>query len=131
CLNALYHLRIVQSTGSIGDLLFFAPDKSPVVDHYRVDFLNSLIKNPPSVIVLTNEWFNRLPTFDKLNQWPQFAAYLAENYKLVISRQFDEESHHAYRIYVRDGMSFPALDQSQQEHLTPLTLIPHSVIPHS
>ena len=129
CLNALYHLRIVQSTGSMGDLLLFAPEKSPVVDYYRVEFWNSLMKNPPSVIVLSNEWFNRLPTFDKLNQWPQLAAYLAENYKLVISRQFDEEWHHAYRIYVRDGISFPALDQPQQ--LTPITRIPHSVIPHS
>lgn len=129
CLNALYHLHIVQSTGSMGDLLLFAPDKSPVVDYYRLEFLNSLMKNPPSVIVLTNEWFNRLPTFDKLNQWPQFAEYLAENYKLVVSREFDAEAHHAYRIYVRDGMSFPALDQPQQ--LTPLTFIPHSVIPHS
>jgi hypothetical protein len=129
CLNALYHLRIVQSTGSMGDLLLFAPEKSPVVDYYRVEFWNSLMKNPPSVIVLSNEWFNRLPTFDKLNQWPQFARYLAENYKLVISRQFDEEWHHAYRIYVRDGVSFPALGQPQQ--LTPLPLIPHSVIPHS
>jgi hypothetical protein len=113
----------------MGDLLLFAPDKSPVVDYYRAEFFNSLMKNPPSVIVLSNEWFNRLPTFDKLNQWPQFAEYLAENYKLVISREFDAEAHHAYRIYARDDMSFPALDQQRQ--LTPLTFIPHSIIPHS
>jgi hypothetical protein len=113
CLNALYHLRIVQSTGSMGDLLLFAPDKGPVVDYYRREFWNSLVKNPPSVIVLSNEWFNREPTFDKLNEWPQFSGYLAGNYKLVISRQFDEEAHHAYRIYVRHGMSFPALDKNE------------------
>jgi hypothetical protein len=115
----------------MGDLLLFAPEKSPVVDYYyRVEFLNSLMRNPPSVIVLTNEWFYRLPTFAKLNEWPQSARYLEENYKLVISREFDAENHHGYRIYVRGGMSFPALEGRKQD-LTPLTLIPHSVIPHS
>jgi hypothetical protein len=113
CLNALYHLHIVQSTGSMGDLLLFAPDKGPVVDYYRDEFWNSLMKNPPSVIVLSNEWFNRVPTFAKVNEWPQFSGYLAKNYKLVISREFDQEAHHAYRIYVRLGMSFPTADQSE------------------
>jgi hypothetical protein len=108
CYNALYHLRVVQSTGWIGDLLLFAPDKNPVVEFYRDAFWNSIVKNPPSVFVLSNEWFNREPTFAKLNEWPQFARYLAENYRLIISREFDEESQHAYRIYVRDGISFPA-----------------------
>jgi hypothetical protein len=112
CLNALYHLKIVQSTGSMGDLLLFSSAKGPVVDYYRAEFWNDLMKNPPSVIVLSNEWFNRTPTFAKLNAWPEFSGYLAENYKLVISRQFDEEAHHAYRIYVRHGISLPA-DQGE------------------
>jgi hypothetical protein len=131
CYNALYHLRIVQSTGLMGDLLLFAPGKSPVVDFYRDRFWDSIMKNPPAVFVLSNEWFNQVPTFDKLNEWPQFAKYLEENYKLVISREFDAEYHHGYRIYVRDGMSFPALENSRREQLTPLTFVPHSVIPHS
>jgi hypothetical protein len=97
----------------MGDLLLFAPDNSSVVDFYRDVFWNSVIKNPPSVFVLSNEWFNQVPTFAKLNQWPQFARYLEENYKLVISREFDAEMHHGYRIYMRDGMSFPALDKSE------------------
>jgi hypothetical protein len=111
CYNALYHLRVVQSTGWMGDLLLFAPDKSPVVDFYRGEFWNSVIKNPPSVFVLSNEWFNQVPTFAKLNEWPEFARYLGENYRLVISREFDAEQHHGYRIYVRDGVSFPALEK--------------------
>jgi hypothetical protein len=113
CYNALYHLRIVQSTGWMGDLLLFAPDNSSVVDFYRDLFWNSVIKNPPSVFVLSNEWFNQVPTFAKVNQWPQFARYLEENYKLIISREFDAEMHHGYRIYVRDGVSFPALEKGE------------------
>jgi hypothetical protein len=113
CYNALYHLGIVQASGSMGDLLLFAPDNSPVVDYYRDSFWNALIKNPPSVIVLSNQWFNRTPTFDKLNAWPRFSGYLASNYKLLVSRDFDEEAHHAYRIYVRVGISIPGTDHSK------------------
>jgi hypothetical protein len=113
CLNALYHLRVVQSTGSMGDLLLFAPDKGAVVDYYREQFWNNLMKNPPSVIVLSNEWFNRTPSFAKLNAWPQFSGYLEGNYKLVVSRHFDQEAHHAYRIYVRHGTAFPATAQTE------------------
>ena len=111
CYDALYRLRIVQSTGLMGDLLLFAPDKSPVVDFYRDQFWNNVIRNPPTVFILTNEWFNQAPTFTKLNEWPQFANYLEKNYKLVISREFDAEYQHGYRIYVRNGVSFPALEK--------------------
>ena len=111
CYSALYHLRIVQSTGWMGDLLLFAPGKSPVVDFYRDMFWNSVIKNPPTVFILSNESFNQIATFDKLKTWPQFAKYLEENYKLVISREFEAEQQHGYRIYVRDGIPFPALDK--------------------
>ncbi|HEX6774009.1 MAG TPA: hypothetical protein VF126_18375 [Acidobacteriaceae bacterium] len=113
CYNALYHLGIVQSTGWMGDLLLFAPGKSPVVDFYRHAFWNSTVKNPPDVFVLSNEWFNQTPTYDKLDQWPAFARYLAENYKVIVSREFDAELHHGYRIYVRNGISLSAQNQSE------------------
>jgi hypothetical protein len=95
-------------------LLLFSPDKSPVVKFYRNVFWNSVINNPPTVFVLSNEWFNQVPTFAKLNEWPQFAKYIEENYKLAVSREFDAENHHGYRIYVRDGISSPALEKDQQ-----------------
>jgi hypothetical protein len=129
CFTALYHLHIVQATGWVGDLLLFAPDHTPVVNFYRNAFWKQVVNNPPSVFVLSDEYFNHDASFAKLKEWPQFDTYLAENYQIVVSRRFPEEGHYAYRIYVRDGMSFPALDQPQ--HLTPLTFIPHSVIPHS
>lgn len=107
CFNALYHLRLVQSTGNIGDLILFAPEKSPVVDQSRDKFWNDMESNPPSVIVLSNEWFNRPATFDKINMWPRFADYLGVNYHLVIARTFSREGNEAYRIYVRNGVSLP------------------------
>jgi hypothetical protein len=54
-----------------------------------------------------------MPTFAKLNEWPEFARYLSENYRLAISREFDAEKQHAYRIYERNGTSFPALEKDE------------------
>lgn len=109
CLNALYHLKLVQNTGTTGDLLLFAQVRTPVVDYYRGLFWDDLNKNPPLVVVLSNEWFNNEDTFDKINEWPQFASYLTANYDLAVSRGF--ESHHAYRIYLRKGAALPSLGQ--------------------
>ncbi|HEY3988794.1 MAG TPA: hypothetical protein VGM02_05810 [Acidobacteriaceae bacterium] len=116
CYTALYHLKVVQSTGMIGDALFFATEKSPVVDYYRNQYWKELTSNPPAVIVLTNEWFSHPSSFDKINQWPSFAAYLRDNYRLVVARNFSrqtgrayrtQEIDRAYRIYLRNGVSLP------------------------
>ena len=112
CLNALYRLKLLPSTDSMGDLLFFSPEPSPVVDYYRDKFQQQLNANPPSVIVLSKEWFNHDEgSFDKVNQWPQFSAYLTENYNLIATRDFPMEQQRAYRIYVRKGMAFPQLNE--------------------
>lgn len=105
CYTALYHLKLVQSTGMMGDLLLFSQHDSPVVDQYRRDYWTQLTTKPPAVIVLTNEWFGHLPSFDKLSAWPRFAGYLADRYQMVTARDFHDEAGHAYRIYVRRGAS--------------------------
>jgi hypothetical protein len=101
CYTALYHLKLVQSTGLMGDLLLFSPIESPVADRYRNEYWNQLTSKPPAVIVLTNEWFGHLPSFDKLSVWPSFTSYLEGNYQMVIARDFHDEADHAYRIYLR------------------------------
>jgi hypothetical protein len=121
CYTALYHLKVVQSTGVMGDALLFATEKSPVVDYYREQYWKQLTSNPPAVIVLTNEWFSHQSTFDKINQWPSFSSYLRDNYQLVIARNFDQQSgqlyrtqstDRAYRIYLRKGVSLPLPQKS-------------------
>ena len=122
CYTALYHLRIVQSTGIIGDGLLFATEKSPVVDYYRNEYWKAVTSNPPAVIVLTNEWFSHPPSFHKINQWPIFSKYLEDHYRLAIARNFEQganDAHrvqaedHAYRIYVRNGVSLPLPQQTE------------------
>jgi hypothetical protein len=121
CYTALYHLKLVQSSGMVGDTLLFASEKSPVVDYYRDRYWKELTSNPPSVIVLTNEWFGHNPSFDKINQWPRFSGYLQDHYQLVAERKPSPKSahvdrvlelDHAYRIYLRKGVSFPLPQKS-------------------
>lgn len=83
CLNALYRLGLVQSTGFTGDSLFFAPDDTAVVPYYRKIFWDDIHRDPPKVIVLSDEWYTESSyTFDKLNAWPEFRDYLNSAYRL-------------------------------------------------
>ena len=102
CMNALYHLQIVQETGMTGDnLLFPAEADFAVVQKERKRFWDAMMARPPDVFVISDEQFMDAASFDKLNRWPQFAQYLAENYHLRSARSFSITV--AYRIYVRKG----------------------------
>jgi hypothetical protein len=102
CYSALYRLGLVQSTGFMGDTLFFAPDDGSSVPYYRQIFWDDMHKNPPRVIVLSSERFGVKYSFDKLNAWPQFRDYLNSGYTLDVSRTFGSFDGNvlAYRIYV-------------------------------
>jgi hypothetical protein len=93
----------------MGDMLFFTTEHSPVVAYYREQLWKTLTSHPPAVIVLTNEWFSHLPSFDKLKQWPAFTTYLQDNYRIVAARDFPREMNHAYRIYARKDIAVPPL----------------------
>ncbi len=102
CMNALQHLGIVQQTGLTGDNLLFAPDGSlPVVRENRAEFWGGLVGRPPDVFVISDEKFLDPASFDKLDRWPEFSAYLADRYDLWSAHSFNIDV--AYRIYVRKG----------------------------
>jgi hypothetical protein len=102
CMNALYHLKIVQQTGLTGDNLLFAPDPSfAVVQQARQAFWDALETRPPDVFVISDEQFMDAASFDKLDRWPLFARYLADHYDLYSAHSFPITV--AYRIYVRKG----------------------------
>lgn len=114
CINALYHLGLVENTGYTGDLLLFSPTDNVGTRYYRDMFWRLDREHPASVYVMTNQWFGGRNTFDKINTWPSFAEHLAKNYTLVTSREFPNEGTTgpvanpsedppAYRIFVRNG----------------------------
>jgi hypothetical protein len=102
CMNALYHLGIVQQTGLTGDNILFPPDASlPVVQHYRKEFWDRLEAHPPDVFVISDEQFLDEASFNKLDRWPLFKQYLEDHYDLYTAHSFPITV--AYRIYVRKG----------------------------
>ena len=105
CLSTLYRLRLVSNTYFIGDYMFFGPVGSPPQPYYRNMLWNDLHKNPPKVIVLTNEWLCEPNSFKKIDQWPQLAEYLNSAYTLDVSRTFGESS---YKIFLLKNETKPA-----------------------
>jgi hypothetical protein len=116
CMTALFHLDIVQSAGTTGDLLLFFPQAAPVADTGRALVLEELQQHPPDVFILTNARFVELPSFRKLQAWPAFASYLSTNYVDAVQRNFPFEGEPplknglescgdreclGYRIYIR------------------------------
>jgi hypothetical protein len=127
CLTALYHLQIVQRTGSTGDLLLFQPKEAEAVDKARADYAQTLERTPPDIIVMSNWQYGVGRDFNKVCTWPAFAHYLAENYIDAAQREFPTDtsitshpgtnpSWPAYRIYIRRGSaltdSIPALQRA-------------------
>lgn len=105
CLSALYREKLLPSTGTIGDLVLFATTPSPVVNDYRDQFLGQLQTNPPNAIIVSDEWYGQESSFDKLNTWPAFAAYLRDHYHVLVTRHFKQDQSSAYRLYVRNGFT--------------------------
>jgi len=102
CLNALYHLQIVENTGFTGDLLFFNKKEDGAVKYYRDLYWSLENKNPATVIVLSNEVLLQPNSFDKIYGYPRWANYLAQNFTQINQRTFPPNGD-AYRIYVRNG----------------------------
>ena len=87
CFSALYRLNLIQSTGFTGDTGFFGPDDGKAVPYYRKIFWDDIHRDPPLVILLSNEWYqNSAYSFDKLNTWPEFRDYLNSAYRLEATR---------------------------------------------
>ncbi len=102
CLATLQRMDLVQNTSFIGDYMFFGPVGSPPLPFYRNMLWNDLHTSPPRVIVLTNMWLREGASFNKVNQWPELAAFIQNNYTLAATRSFSN-TEFAYRLYLWKG----------------------------
>jgi hypothetical protein len=83
CINTLYNLQLVQATGYLYSCYAFQSKPSPYQDRYRLAFLTAVQQADPRILVVSDQdCFTLSPTFDRLNRWPQFIAYIAQNYTL-------------------------------------------------
>jgi hypothetical protein len=113
CINTLYRMGLVQSTGFLVDFYFLTPNANHVVEAMRQQFWDEIQKNPPQVFVVTRMIFPINPatpdSYDKLKQWPLFDDYLNAHYEVAMERTPQQyvllgsrpERPAGYRVYVR------------------------------
>jgi hypothetical protein len=113
CINALYRMRLVESTGFLADFYFWTPGRIPVREQMRHRFWSAIQENPPWVFIVMRQDYPALQTgYDKLKRWPKFDAWLNANYRMAAKRTGTRTVHLdsiayppvSYRIYVRDGV---------------------------
>jgi len=88
CINTLYRVRLIESTGFIYDCYFFAPDQTPATEKLRDKFLAELEAARPQIIIVTDQFcFGGARDFNKIEHWPQFNNYFTQNYALTVERR--------------------------------------------
>jgi hypothetical protein len=111
CGNVLYNMRLEPSNGILSDFFLFGDGNVPVVRQTRQEMARALAANPPQVMVVTSGlYLGGADALDyrKLNRWPAFQNFLADEYTLQkewsptrTARWWSrEETPASYRIYV-------------------------------
>lgn len=127
CLNALYHLQLVENAPLSGDMLLFARRESPVIGTARAWFARTQQQHPADVVVMTNENFQSRNDYTRIINWPAYADVLTAQYTLLTDRSFPcefghrdpEEAHlYRYRIYVRNGSGLAGTQLAPQSVYT-------------
>ena len=117
CLNALYHLHVVENAGFTGDLLFFSKPPGDATEYYRKRYWRLEKANPPTILVVSNEELLQLNNYNRMERWTEFATYLRTDFQEVVQRTFPKELYgthskdapptnvppDGYRMYVRRG----------------------------
>jgi hypothetical protein len=111
CINTLYRMRLVQSTGLLYDCYLMLPNQIPATLALRAKYLALWEQHPPRVFIVSNQLcLDRPPSFDKLHNWPAFDHFLAQNYALQAERTPPHrvkwwsrwQDPASYRLYVRN-----------------------------
>jgi hypothetical protein len=104
CLTVLDDMNLVQATGFVADIYFFLPEKYPIVNELRQRFLAALNEGKPDIIVLSDDqWPGRdWRGYDRIESWPAFDHYLAENFHIYSERDAYSVYSRGYRVYARN-----------------------------
>ena len=88
CLGTLYRLDLMQSTGFLYDCYFFNQPQNAFTLEMRQRFLDDLERDPPRLIVVSNQnCLGRPLGYFSPQEWPAFSAWLGAHYSLAVERQ--------------------------------------------
>jgi len=105
CIDVLYRMKLLQSTGYIYDFYLFPSRPNQVTAPLQKRFLEEVDRLPPQVIVLSADtWPGNINSYQQVDRWPQFEDFLRRNYRLY-REQTSEPPHpgSGYKLYVRDS----------------------------
>ncbi len=99
CIDVLYRLQLVQTTGYIYDFYLFPQNANAVTRPLQARFLHEMDSHPPKVIVLSAQiWPGEQTGYFELGNWPAFNDWLALHYQL--ESQYPGVKDGGYRLYV-------------------------------
>ncbi len=80
CINTLYDLRLVQSTGFLYDCYAYEGTDQRA---YRDRFLNALEAARPRTIVFSSQFcLEQRYGFERIDRWPELENFIAKNYRM-------------------------------------------------
>jgi hypothetical protein len=107
CINVLYRMQLVQSTGFIYDTYLFPEHDTELTEALQQRFLRELGTSRPKIIVLTSHAWPRgawpvggQNTYAMVDRFPGFEHVLASQYDLTRELPMQQEAS-GYRIYMR------------------------------
>ena len=104
CINDLYRMRLVQSTGFISDFFVFTHQRIPALEALRARFLSETGARPPKVMVLfASDWASDHVSYRQLDNWPALRDFLQSGYVLYRDHRAADGSlnNQSYRVYLK------------------------------
>jgi hypothetical protein len=100
CINVLYRMNLVQSTGFLYDFYLFPEKGNAMTAQLQAKFLQEMAQKHPHVVVLSSHaWPSDLENYDQLARWPALQTVLQRDYRMVRELAIQPGSA-GYRIYV-------------------------------
>jgi hypothetical protein len=102
CINVLYRLRLVQTTGSIYDYYLFPKMATPLTTTLQEQFLQQVTAHPPRLFILSEQdWPAGELGYAQLHRWRQFESFLIAHYRLRSEHLRGPSDMAGYRLYER------------------------------
>ena len=97
CLNVLYRMKLVQSTGYLSDFYLFPSKPTSLTESYQRQFYQLVSANPPKIFILSSHtWPGDTESYAQLSNFPVLQQYLDRDY--VVVKDYPLKTRAVYRV---------------------------------